>query len=130
MWPVVHDLSISGLQADAPLRVEPAALRCTERRRGPAGGRPSHPRVRLHGLCRAGGAGIGDHPETAVIRMRSARAAAGAAFAESALQCRPRAISDWLHAARPRLPADQVAGGSSGTGQRDRAVFLAGRAVP
>jgi hypothetical protein len=72
---------------------------------------------------------FGDHPETAVIRMRWARAVAGAAFAESALQLGASTITDGLHTARPRPPADPIAADSPGTGERDRAVFLVGRAV-
>jgi hypothetical protein len=70
---------------------------------------------------------FGDHPETAVIRMRWARSAAGAAFAESA-QPDPGADASGWHAVRPRLPAVGVAG-SPGAGPRDPAVFLAGGAV-
>jgi hypothetical protein len=71
---------------------------------------------------------FGDHPETAVIRMRWARSAAGAAFAESAPPPDPGADANWWHAVRPRLPADRVAG-SPGARPHDLAVFLAGEAV-
>jgi hypothetical protein len=130
MWPVMHDLSVSGLQADALFAS--GLQRCDE----PSAGQvrqATATAIREFGYsgCAARVAQeFGDHPETAVIRMRWARSAAGAAFAESALQPGPCAIADGLHAARPRLPADHVAGGSPGTGQRDRAVFLTGRPVP
>ncbi len=130
MWPVMHDLSVTGLQADALFAS--TLQRCDE----PSAGQVRQAvvtAIREFGYsgCAARVAQeFGDHPEMAAIRMRWTRAVAGAAFAQSALQPWPFAIADGWHAARPRLPADQVAGGSPGTGQRDRAVFLAGRAVP
>ena len=127
MWPVMPYLSIGACQADAIFASE--LQRCDE---------PSAGQVRqaVAAAIRAFGYSgcaervaqeFGDHPETAVIRMRWARAMAGAAFADSALKSGPCAIADGLHAAPPRLSADQVPG-SPGT-RRDRAVFLAGRAV-
>jgi hypothetical protein len=71
---------------------------------------------------------FGDHPETAVIRMRWARAVAGAAFAKSANESSLRAEARRMLLVRPRLPSEQ-ASRSSGGGPRDRAVFLAGGAV-
>jgi hypothetical protein len=71
---------------------------------------------------------FGDHPETAVIRMRWAHAAARAAFAESAKQPDPRADARGMLIARPRRAAEQVAD-ALGPGPRGRAVFLAGGAV-
>ena len=68
---------------------------------------------------------IGDHPETAVIRMRRARATVSVAFAESTLRPGPRAELGRLQVVRARLP-DEVAGWP-GAGRRERAVFLAGR---
>jgi hypothetical protein len=51
---------------------------------------------------------FGDHPETAVIRMRWTRAVAQEAFADSASERGPRAdagallvIRPWLHAGQP-----------------------------
>jgi hypothetical protein len=131
MWPVVHDLSVSGLQADALFAS--TLQRCDE----PGAGQVRQAAVTAirefgYSGCAARVAQeFGDHPEMAAIRMRWARAVTGAAFAQSALQPWPFAIAgDGRHAARPRLPADQVAGDSPGTGQRDLAVFLAGRPVP
>jgi hypothetical protein len=53
---------------------------------------------------------FGDHPETAVIRMRWARAVAREAFADSAPEPGPQADAGALLAARPRLPAGQASG--------------------
>jgi hypothetical protein len=63
-----------------------------------------------------------------VIRMRWARSAAGAAFAESVPQQAPGADVGGWNAVRPRLPADRVAG-SPGAEPRDLAMFLVGEAV-
>ena len=80
MWPVVHDVTIIGLRADALFAS--GLQRCDE---------PSADQVR-HAVAAAvrefgqlGCAALvaqefGDHPETAVIRMRWARAVAGATF--------------------------------------------------
>ena len=127
MWPVVYDLGFRGLHADALFAS--GVQRCDE---------PDAAEVRqeiavaIRAFGCSGCAGrvaqeFGDHPETAVIRMRWARSAAGAAFAESA-QPDPRADASGWHAVRPRLPAVRVAG-SPGAGPRDPAVFLAGGAV-
>ena len=127
MWPVMHDLGFRGLHADALFAS--GVQRCDE---------PDAAKVRqaiavaIRAFGRTGCAGrvakeFGDHPETAVIRMRWARSAAGAAFAESA-QPDPRADARGWHAVRPRLPADRVAG-SPGARPHDLAVFLAGEAV-
>ena len=86
MWPVMHHLGIPALQADA-LFVS-GLQRCDE---------PSAGQVRqaiataIRAFGRSGCAGrvaqeFGDHPETAVIRMRWACAMAGAAFPEPAPQ--------------------------------------------
>ena len=53
---------------------------------------------------------FGDHPETAVIRMRWARAVAREAFADSASEPGPQADAGALLAVRPRLPAEQTSG--------------------
>jgi hypothetical protein len=106
MWPAMGDLSISGLQADA--------LFASRLQRGDE---PSASQVRqavaaairefgCSGCTARVARGFGDHPETAVLRMRWARALAGAAFEESALQPASSATADGRHAPRPRLPAD------------------------
>jgi hypothetical protein len=83
MWPVVHCFGVGAIQADA-LFVS-GLQRCDE---------PSAGRVRqavaaaIRAFGRSGCAGrvaeeFGEHPETAVIRMRWARAVAGEVFAGS-----------------------------------------------
>jgi hypothetical protein len=107
MLPVMHDLSIRGVHADA--------LFASELQRGDE---PSVGQVRTaiatairefgYSGCAARVAQeYGDHPETAVIRMRWARTMSSAAFAEPSLQPDPGGIR-----------------------RRDRALFLAGPAVP
>ena len=106
MWPVMGDLSISDLQADA--------LFASKLQRGdePSAGQVWQAiATTIRELGRSGCTArvaqeFGDHPETAVFRMCWARALAGAAFEESALQPGPGAIADGPHAPRPRLPAD------------------------
>jgi hypothetical protein len=128
MLPVMHNLSIRGVHADALFAS--GLQRCDE---------PSVGQVRMAvatairefgytGCAARVAQEYGDHPETAVIRMRWARAMSSAAFAEPALQLDPGEAAYGRHPVRPRFPADRVAG-SSGTGRRDRAVFLAGPAV-
>ena len=51
---------------------------------------------------------FGDHPETAVARMRWARAVARETFADSAPEPRPRADAGSLLVARPRLTAERT----------------------
>jgi hypothetical protein len=51
---------------------------------------------------------FGDHPETAVIRMRWARAVVRETFADSAPEPGPRAGAGALFIVRPRLPAGQA----------------------
>lgn len=53
---------------------------------------------------------FGDHPETAVTRMRWARAVAREAFAGSVPEPGPQADAGALLAARPRLAAEQISG--------------------
>jgi hypothetical protein len=91
MWPVGHDLSIPVLQADALFA---SGL---QRRDEPSVGQVRQAiatAIRVFGRsgCAARVAQeFGDHPETAVIRMRWARAAASVAFTEPALKSGPRA---------------------------------------
>jgi DNA-binding NarL/FixJ family response regulator len=113
MWPVMPDSSIGAFQADA---VFASGLQ--------RGDEPSAGQVRqaVAAAIRAFGCSgcsgrvaqeFGDHPETAVIRMRWARAAAREAFADSAPEPGPRADAGSLLVARPRLPAQRT----SGTGE-------------
>ncbi len=53
---------------------------------------------------------FGDHPETAVIRMRWAHAAAREAFAGSVSEPGPQADAGALLVLRPRLAAEQISG--------------------
>jgi hypothetical protein len=128
MRPVMFDLGSRGLHADALFAS--GLQRCDA---------PGAAQVRqaiaaaIRAFGRSGCAGrvaqeFGDHPETAVIRMRWARSAAGAAFAESAPQPAPGADAGGWNAVRPRLPADRVAG-SLGARPRDPGAFSAGEAV-
>ena len=125
MWPTMHDLSSSGLQADALFAS--GLQRCDE---------PSGSQVRqavatairefgYRGCAARVAQEFGDHPETAVIRMRWARAAAVAAFADSRPEPGPRPEAGGLLLVRPRLPLERVTG-SPGTGRHERAGSLAG----
>ena len=100
MWPVMPYLSIGASQADAIFASK--LQRCDE---------PSAGQVRqaVAAAIRAFGYSgcaervaqeFGDHPETAVIRMRWARAMAGEAFADPVLGARP-AGRCWRIAGRP-----------------------------
>ena len=67
---------------------------------------------------------FGDHPETAVIRMRWARAVAREAFADPAPKASPGAGVGWRLVIRPRLPAEQASGSPRG-GRREPARSMA-----
>ena len=125
MWPVMAYLSIGAFHADAVFvsRLQ----RCDE---------PSAGQVRqavaaaIRAFGYSGCAGrvaqeFGDHPETAVIRMRWARAVARAVFADSAPEPGRPAEAGGLLVLRPRLPAEQ-ASGSPGAGRRERTGSVAG----
>ena len=125
METVSDDLSISGIQADALFAS--GLQRCDE---------PGADQVRqavaiavrefgYSGCAVRVAQEFGDHPETAVIRMRWARAVAGAAFADSAPEPGPRPAAARLLVVLPRLPSEQVTG-SPGAGRRERARSLAG----
>jgi hypothetical protein len=68
---------------------------------------------------------FGDHPETAVTRMRWARAVAREAFGDPALEPGPGADTGGLLVFRPRTPTGQ-ASGSSRAGQRQPTRSAAG----
>jgi hypothetical protein len=125
MGPMMASLSIGAVQADA-LFVS-GLQRCDE---------PSASQIRqavaetIRAFGHSGCAGrvaqeFGDHPETAVARMRWARAVAGVAFAEPGPELGPRADAAGLLVVRPRLPGEQ-ASGSPGAGRGERAGSLAG----
>ena len=110
MWPAKYSVSIRTLRADA---LFVSALQRSDE--------PSVDQVQqaitaaVRAFGRAGCAErvaqeFGDHPETAVIRMRWARAVAREAFADSASEPGPQADAGALLAVRPRLPAEQTSG--------------------
>jgi hypothetical protein len=125
MWPVMAYLSIGTVQADA---VFVSRLQ--------RGDEPSAGQVRqaiaaaIEAFGCSGCAGrvaqeFGDHPETAVIRMRWARGVAREAFADWPPEPGSGADSGGLLVIRPRLPAEQLSG-SPGTGRRKPARSAAG----
>jgi hypothetical protein len=125
MWPVMACFSIGAFRADAVF--VSGLQRCDA---------PSAGQVRqavaaaIRAFGYPGCAGrvaqeFGDHPETAVIRMRWARAVAREAFAGSAPEPGVCADAGALLVIRPRLSAEQ-ASGSPGTGRRKPARAVAG----
>ena len=110
MWPVVHRLSIHDIHADALF------VSGLQRSAEPSTGQVRQAvaaAVRAFGCSGCAGRvaqEFGDHPETAVIRMRWARSVAREAFADSASEPGPRTGAvPWL-VVRPRLPAEQTSG--------------------
>jgi hypothetical protein len=110
MWPVMPCLSTDAFQADALFA---SALQ--------RGDKPSAGQVRqaVAAAIRAFGYSgcaervaqeFGDHPETAVIRMRWARAVARGVFADSASKPGQRAGAGSLLVVRPRQPAERTPG--------------------
>jgi hypothetical protein len=108
MWPMMPDPSIGTLQADA---IFASGLQ--------RGNEPSAGQVRqavAAAICAFGYSGcaervaqeFGDHPETAVIRMRWARAVAREAFAGSVPEPGTQADAGALLVIRPRLAAGQT----------------------
>jgi hypothetical protein len=125
MGPMVAFLGVGAVRADALFAS--GLQRCDE---------PSAGQVRravaeaIEALGRSGCAGrvaqeFGDHPETAVARMRWARAMASAAFAESVPGPGLGVGAGRLLIVRPRLPGEREPG-SPGAGRRERAGSLAG----
>ena len=110
MWPVMHDLGFRGLHADALFAS--GVQRCDE---------PDAAKVRqaiavaIRAFGRSGCAGrvaqeFGDHPETAVTRMRWARAVAREAFGDPALEAGPGTTARAWLVIRPPTPAGQTSG--------------------
>lgn len=108
MWPAKYSVSIRTLRADA---LFVSALQRSDE--------PSVDQVQqaITAAVRAfGSAGcaervaqeFGDHSETAVIRMRWARAVTHEAFTETAPDPDPRPDADPLLVAGPRLPAGET----------------------
>ena len=102
--PVMAYLSIGAVRADAVF--VSGLQRCDE----PSAGQVRQAvaaAVRAFGCSGCAGRvaqEFGDHPETAVIRMRWARGVAREAFADSAPEPRPGADAGGLLVIRPRLP--------------------------
>jgi hypothetical protein len=124
MWPMMAYLSVSAIRADA---VFVSGLQRSDE--------PSVGQVRqavaaaIRTFGRSGCAGrvaqeFGDHPETALTRMRWARGVARAAFADWPPEPGPGVDAAWL-VVRPRLAAEQ-APGSPGAGPREPAPSMAG----
>jgi hypothetical protein len=122
MAPVMHDLSFRG-HADALFasgmqrRDQPGAAQVRQ---------AIAAAIRTFGFSGCAGKvaqEFGDHPETAVIRMRWARAAAREAFTDPAKESGPRADGHRVLVVRPCRPAEQ-ASRSSGGGPRERAGSL------
>ena len=108
MWPAKYSISISTLRADA---LFVSALQRSDE--------PSVDQVRqaitaaVRAFGRAGCAErvaqeFGDHSETAVIRMRWARAVTHEPFTETAPDPDPRPDADPLRVVGPRLPAGET----------------------
>jgi hypothetical protein len=116
MMPVMANPSMSAVRADA---VFVSGLR---RRDEPSAGQVRQAvaaAIRAFGCSGCAGRvaqEFGDNPETAVIRMRWARAVAREAFADPAPEQGPAAGADaagWL-VVRPRLPAEHASSSVSG----------------
>ena len=125
MCPVMSHLSVGAFQlTPSSCRGCSAAMSPARVRSGRRSPRPSG-RSATPGCAGRVAQEFGDHPETAVIRMRWARAVAREAFADPVPEPGPGADADgWLLVPR-RLPAER-ASGSSDAGQRERARSAAG----
>ena len=124
-WPVMAYPSISAVRADAVFVSglqrcdEPSA--CEVRQAAAAA-------IRAFGCSGCAGRvaqEFGDHPETAVIRMRWARGVVVEAFADSPPGSGPGADFGGFLVVGRRLPAEQ-ASGSPGTGRREPVRSVAG----
>ena len=110
MWPVMPYLSTDAFQADA---VFASGL---QRGDEPSAGQVRQAvaaAIRAFGYCGCAervAQEFGDHPETAVIRMRWARAVTREAFADSASKPGPQPGAGSLLAVRPRLPTGRTPG--------------------
>jgi hypothetical protein len=126
MWPAMHSLRIRACQADA---LFVSALQRSDE--------PDVSQVRraIAAAIRAFGCPgcalrvaqeFGDHPDTAVVRMRWARTMASEAFADSAPEPGLGPDACPLPVVRPRLPAEEALG-SRDAGRRARTGLLAAR---
>ena len=125
MWPVMAYTSIGSVRADAVF------VSGLQRRDEPSAGQVRQAVAAAIGAfgC-AGCAGrvaqeFGDHLETAVIRMRWARAVAREAFADPPPEPGSGAAAGGWQVIRPRRPAER-ASGSPGAGRRAPARSAAG----
>jgi hypothetical protein len=125
MWPLMAYFNIGAVRADAVF------VPGLQRRDKPSAGQVRQAvAAAIRAFGRSGCAGrvaqeFGDHPETAVIRMRWARAAAREAFADSPPGPGLGADADEPLVARPRLSAEQASGPLE-AGRREPARSTAG----
>ena len=125
MWPVLAYPSVCAVQADAVF------VSGLQRRDEPSAGQVRQAvaaAIRAFGCSGCAGRvaqEFGDHPETAVMRMRWARGVARKAFAESPSEPGPGADAGGCLVIRPRPPAER-ASGSPGAGRREQARSAAG----
>ena len=110
MWPAKYSVSICTLRADALF------VSRLQRSDEPSVGQVRQAIIAaVRAFGRAGCAErvaqeFGDHPETAVIRMRWARAVAREALADSVLQSGQQADAGALRIVHPWLPAVRASG--------------------
>jgi len=113
MWPVIAYLSIGTVQTDAVF--VSGLQRCGES--SPAQVRQAAATaIEAHGCSGCAGRvaqEFGDHPETAVIRMRWARVVAREAFAEPVPESGPDSGAYAWPVIRSWLPAQQTSGSPS-----------------
>jgi hypothetical protein len=120
MWPVMAYHSVDAVRADAVF--VSGLQRCDEHSDGQVR-QAVAAAIRAFGCSGCAGRvaqEFGDHPETALIRMRWARGAAREAFADSSPGPGPRVNAGAWLVVRPRMPAEQ-ASGAPGAGRRDLA---------
>lgn len=109
MWPAMPCLGTSAVRAEAVF--VSGLQRCDEPSAGEVR-RAVAAAIRAFGCSGCAGRvaqEFGDHPETAVIRMRWARGVAREAFADSPPEPAPGADTRALLAIRPRSSAEQAA---------------------
>ena len=125
MWPVMTYPSIGGIQADAIF--VSGLQRCDEASAGQVR-QAAAAAIRAFGCLGCAGRvaqEFGDHPETAVSRMRWARSVAREAFAIRRQSLARARMSVGSSSPAPRSPAEQ-ASGSPGAGRREPARSVAG----
>ena len=121
-WPVIAYLSIGAVQADAVF--ESGLQRCDN----PSVGQlwqAVAAAIEAYGCPGCAGPAaqeFGDHPETAVVWMRWARAVAREASAEPVPEFGPRSGAYAWPVIRPPLPAEQASGSPGGRRTPARSV--------